>query len=332
MLTSSDISQRVKNLLAQWSCPELVVLALLTLSLSYDGWIYSRDCLAIFPENYAWGDLFINYEGGLVRRGLLGTILAPFAGQQHFALVYTIINAVLVIVCYAFFIRALAVIFEKFWLLVLVGSPGLFAFMPLQNFIRKDIFIKAAYFLLFCLAARAAVKKASVSQTLCLFTIIYVPVFLVHELILFYVFLPLALLFSSSSVDRERRMVLIYGAALTISSVLFAVVFSGTIPQRQAIASFWLHFYPQMAEQNSIQAINFIGQGLLDRNEHQYLLPYLLKPDLRNSIIKAFLLTFGPLTFVLFRYRLLYALKRLFGRPGVIVVCVTSIFSFLRNH
>ena len=104
-----------------------------------------------YPENYNWTELFINYQGGFIRRGFIGEIL--FQSAKYIDIRLT--TASIFIVSYIAFVFVSMKFFKKTCdttsFLLIVLSPGLLFFFAQDRymFCRKDVFFELGFILQF---------------------------------------------------------------------------------------------------------------------------------------------------------------------------------------
>ena len=107
--------------------------------------IYSTLQISEFPEKYVFTEWLINYEGGYVRRGLLGQLVFDISEILEINIKYLIL--IFQVVSYFIYFTIFYFIFSKieinfFWLLI-IFSPILFVY-PLV-----ELMVFAKYFMLF---------------------------------------------------------------------------------------------------------------------------------------------------------------------------------------
>lgn len=330
------ISNTLNNLKHFWNdfslSERLVAFLIIYISL------YQISCLCIYyyfqtPLYYNWTELYISYEGGLVRRGLLGSLLSLIAGSQYFSVIIIFSYAMIYLLWYIFVATQLFSVFKKSWCLVLLGAPAAFAFFYQSSgaFIRKDIFIEIAFAMLFLIYYKLQERyKASLFFTI----IIYVPAFLIHELTLLFIWLPYLYIIGIYRRKRERIFITLFFSLIAISSLCFAFLFAGTQEQGFKITSFWNDFYPGLIDTNDT-AIKYLGMSLLDKPLHSTLLPY-LQNKVFFSIIKGIILAFLPIIIVFVTYRFNKTHLHLFGRIKTyifytIIALTASCIIFIMN-
>lgn len=139
-----------------------------------------------FPRSYTWSEFVINYQGGLVRRGLLGEI----AYQLNWIIQSRYVLSIFPVVCYLSIIWFLVHREKKlgFNALIFLLSPAtiLFPVYDFEAFARKDVFILSAFML--CIYLSERIRSKNLMMPLVLF--IYGVAGLVVETAWFY--LPVA--------------------------------------------------------------------------------------------------------------------------------------------
>ncbi len=139
-----------------------------------------------FPFKYVFTDWLINYEGGFVRKGLLGQIVFKIATYTNFELKLIIFclqvaGYVSYLVLIFNFLRKIK--FNFFWILLTFSTISfLYPLSELEALGRKDIYVILC-FLIFTLINFDSIKKIILS-----FLIIFTISTLIHEISLF--FLP----------------------------------------------------------------------------------------------------------------------------------------------
>lgn len=153
------------------------------------------------PIKYTWAELLINYQGGFVRRGLLGEIL--FRLQPVIPSV--VVAGILIFCCYCLFTYLVLKLLSDDTPLVVfaffVFSPGAFLFPAYEPSIfgRKDIF----FLLAFVLAIFAYRKFSTNWAKVCSFLALYTIATLIHEAAIF--FAPLAACLLVFSIDDQKK-------------------------------------------------------------------------------------------------------------------------------
>ena len=139
-----------------------------------------------FPNKYVFTDWLINYEGGFVRRGLLGQIIYKTAEITNLEIKYIILYFQIfsyLVYFYLFWLFFQKIKINYFWYL-LVFSPVLFLYplSELEALGRKEIIV-ITLFLLF-----AYIKYNNLNNLIYSFVGIFSLSTLIHEVTVFYFF------------------------------------------------------------------------------------------------------------------------------------------------
>lgn len=295
----------------EWNSYELLLFFLILANTIYS---LSQQAIGFYHSptyNFNWSDLFVSYEGGLVRRGLIGTLIAPMAGHSYFEPVVTLAFVLIYILWYLFVFRIFSAVIERFWVLLLMGSPAIFLVSSLGTgfFGRKDVFIQFGFCIILSIIAYSLRKGWKLYTSLSLITITYAVALLIHEIMVFFIgFLVCFLLLLAKSV-KQRSKLIIYSICLIAFSYAYLYFFKGTIAQREMITNFWLQFYPKFGH-----AINYIGADFSQTHLSKSMIPYLKKPVFFKSCIETLLLVSVPICAMWYRYNVHKALTSLFGK------------------
>ena len=185
-----------------------------------------------YLEHNSWkmGDWLINYQGGMIRRGLLGEIIFQLAHFTH-------INPGIYVVIFQIFFYAVFFLISYFLLkkqhallpfALLIFSPFIFCFQinDLQGGYRKEII----YFALLALIVWSTTIKESKKFEKIFFTILffYPLVILTHEMLA--IFLPylLAAFILSAKLNKKKNILICVLLLPSIIVFFVASHFSGT--------------------------------------------------------------------------------------------------------
>ena len=181
------------------------------------------------PNGYRLLDWLINYEGGFVRRGLIGQIAAELYSIAGIAPTHTVfafqIGAYAIFLLFSY--KLLARIEDRAPFVLLIYSPFLFAFQiaDITSGFRKEI-------LLFPLLAPLAYIFANEQDdrrrylALCAALALYPLLILSHEMLAFY--FPYVLFFAGLvRLDRKRLALLAILAALSVTAAGLSALFKG---------------------------------------------------------------------------------------------------------
>ena len=142
--------------------------------------------LGEFPNKYTYTDWLINYEGGFVRRGLLGQIIFELSKFLNIQLQFILLFTQIAIYCTYFFLFYLLFLRRKinfFWILI-IFSPILLLYplAELEALGRKDIFV-ISFFLIFSM-----INYKTLNYLITSFFILFGLSCLIHEITIFYIF------------------------------------------------------------------------------------------------------------------------------------------------
>jgi hypothetical protein len=210
------------------------------------------------PMKYTWVELLINYQGGFIRRGLLGEIL--FRLQPVIPSV--VVAGILIFCCYCLFtylvLKLLSDDTPLIVFLFFVFSPGGFLFPVYEPtvFGRKEVF----FFLAFALAIFIYINLSDNRVKVCSFLALYTISTLIHEGAIF--FAPLAgclLVFSISEHKKHLRLkvlcpLLFYVFALT----LFLVFSVDRNYDTSYIIKSWSPYFPNIDAES---ALSYLSHG-----------------------------------------------------------------------
>ena len=139
-----------------------------------------------FPIKYTFTDWLINYEGGFVRRGLLGQIVFELSKLLNIQIKFLIL--IFQISIYLIYFLLFFLLLSKretnfFWLLIIFSPISfLYPMAELEALGRKDIFVITS-FLIFSI-----INYKSLSSLLFSFIFIFTLSCLIHEITFFYIF------------------------------------------------------------------------------------------------------------------------------------------------
>ena len=168
-----------------------------------------------FPYKYVFTDWLINYEGGFVRRGLLGHINYKLSLLTHFDIkniifFFQVIGyATYFILIYNFF-RKIKINF--FWLLIVFSTISfLYPISEIEALGRKDIYI------LLCFLIFIIINPVHLDKLIFIFLFVFTISCLIHEISFFYLpYYFLVILFKLNFSIKEK---------ITIKQILFILFF-----------------------------------------------------------------------------------------------------------
>jgi hypothetical protein len=256
-----------------------------------------------FPYKFAWTEMLLNYQGGFIKRGLIGEVafqLNDLIPARHFIAVLTV--AVYLIV--AIWLVNLAAARLGFASLLFLFSPAGILF-PIYNqgaFGRKDIFIIAA----FAVACWIVSKVKSANLALSLVMLTYLVAALTVETALFYS--PLAAMLVALCRPQPLRWQL--GAGIVAVLFLLLVTPLATAypspPPEPAILKSWL-LYADVPPAFAAWGQSIRGPGqlcCLDMNLRQATaFSSIWQPVVRETHLLSLLLASLPLILLLREWR-----------------------------
>lgn len=275
---------------------------------------------------YTWTELMINYEGGFVRRGLLGQVLLYVSYYIPLNFIIPFSFFFIYIGFSYYFLIYLHSRLNFLTVLLVAISPGLLLFPSYEVavFGRKDIIILCCILMMIRLCAcSAALNGKKLSCCSCCFFVLYFIGFLVHEIMVFFFpMLFLCLLHVCRLHGKTNRLVMV-GMIFFLLSLLLSFLFSS--PQSvEDIASSWKHVVvniPTDRKGSALYYLNFSShEGL------QYVFFRLKNAVTFFSTVLAFFLSFIPIFVALFVDNWLKPFKKM-----VIALSSETSFSFFLN-
>ncbi len=207
-------------------------------------------------SSWAISEFLINYQGGFVRRGLIGEVLFWTASSIPAIDIVSLIK----IVCAASFIILFALLFHRF----IKHGVGLFA-LPMTFIlgfpIVNDFWIRKDSLLLLLLALSLRFMRSNKSSAAVLTTMVSCIALLTHETFLFIFIFPLILyLINQSKLNNVFNIFVLLISFL--STLAFVTIFSGSNYHVNSIIESWktLGIYSEPIEyniQNSIYALSW---------------------------------------------------------------------------
>ncbi len=208
--------------------------------------------------NYTWEELLINYQGGFVRRGLLGEVL--FQIQPYIPSFIT--ATVLIFIAYCLFTCVTLELLDKtpqsvYWFFIFSPATFLFPIYEPSVFGRKEVFFLCA----FVLTNLAYLKTCNCRIKVLLFLVLYTVAIFIHEAALF--FAPLSACLLVLSLQQHTR----YSRTWILISLLFYIFCLGFIlwfsvnPKYDpsAVVSAWKPYLPNIGLK---AALSYLDKGL----------------------------------------------------------------------
>ena len=149
-------------------------------------YIYSILQISEFPQKYVFTEWLINYQGGFIRRGLMGELIFNISTALNIEIKFLIL--IVQLVFYSIYFIFYYFLFSKikinfFWVLI-IFSPILFAYplIELMSLGRKDILI-ISFFLIY-----SSINYKSLNSLYFSFIFFFGLSTFVHEITFFYLF------------------------------------------------------------------------------------------------------------------------------------------------
>ena len=216
-----------------------------------------------FPNMYTWEELFINYEGGFIRRGLIGQLLFLANPFIPISICYLVLYAVLFYVFLFVSYNKLMNVFDPKVVAFIFICPLIFLLPVTDRYVfgRRDLFIEILLLCIALVCANSITKEgASLYKNTLAISFLFILGILIHEMIILY-FPPFAVLLGVAYA-RQRKIIqwlFIIGALFSGTLLLFAVIFVGDAGMGEAICASWRQSYPELTCK---RALRFIGISL----------------------------------------------------------------------
>ncbi|MBD5607858.1 MAG: hypothetical protein HDQ93_03285 [Desulfovibrio sp.] len=294
--------------------------------LAYAAWYIARDWRILsFPNDYVWGELFINYQAGFIRRGLFGQILwliEPYADIRLFALVLvTVVFFCLVAIAY----RQCLTAFGKLPTLLFLVWPSYFLFIVKDagGFLRRDSLVDLIILLATVAIADAWMRKSSIFPVSALFAVLFCFSCLLFEAAIFYWPLPCVLLGLLFWRAGHTRLWFAFSFILFAAALFYAFRFPGTEEMGRAIYSGWQSVIPDFTNAGGMR---FLGRSMTDNALAT--LSHLSNIVTATSVVGAFILALLPLLALSLAFPLLAVCKRIFHgwRLPILILAFLSPF------
>lgn len=241
---------------------QVALLLILGIPFIYGGMAFFNN----FPRSYTWSELVINYQGGFVRRGLLGEIAFQLNGLIQSRYFLSILPVALYLLIIWFIVHREKKIDFKALLFLFSPATILFPVYDFEAFARKDVFILAAFVL--CIYLSERIRRKNLVLLLVLF--IYVVTGLMVETAWFY--LPLAcaaIILNRKELAIENQARYWYASFFFLLSCFIFISLANTSNvSKIAIIESWRLLYPSYQwDWNGKGAIGLLGlplnEGLL---------------------------------------------------------------------
>ena len=262
-----------------------------------------------YPNSYVWGEIFIKYTDGFIRRGLIGSLLFQLSGIINPYLLWT--SCIAFIYVY-FFIKVYTLLKDNinyFFTIILFFSPSLIAFSVKDKYLfgRKDILILLFIFLIMSQCAKIIKSRQASPCTWIKIGVCYALSFLAHEITLFFSLLPALLVVAASGRKKVLAAALIF--VTFCFSVFLAVYYQGTEAIRDTMIADWRSVIPNFTTSGGME---YIGTSLAQNMNisHDWLKSY----KFVKSYIYAWILTLLPILLFLYVYNFHHISNRVIGK------------------
>lgn len=206
-------------------------------------------------------EFLINYQGGFVRRGLIGEVIhwiCTTTGIEAYHLIVPITIVCFVSVCVFFFVK-----FNRRHLNWWILATPIFLGMPHNTLVcaaNKDFMI-----ILMVIAMLYAYRKiSSATAKAVVMNLLMVIALNIHEVIFFYGYPVMALLILSDDECRWSKGTKALSAALPIVVFIAICIFKGNADIAQAIHNSWIDYMPEEYGTEPFGSVGAIGWTLQD--------------------------------------------------------------------
>ena len=167
-----------------------------------------------FPQKYVFTEWLINYEGGYVRKGLLGQIIFNISNTLNIELKFIILffQAAIYSIYFFLFYLALSKIKINFFWILIIFSPILFSYPLIELMVlgRKDTFV-ISLFLIFSI-----INYKSLNSLFFYFIVFFGTSSLIHEVTILYIFHYLLVIYLYTRLIFKIKIKKIYIIGLLI--------------------------------------------------------------------------------------------------------------------
>ena len=176
--------------------------------------IYLTLHVSEFPYKYVFTDWLINYEGGFIRRGLLGQIC--FYISNVFNLDFKYVVLIFQILIYFIYFLLFFYLFSKikinfFWILIIFSPIAfLYPLSELMSLGRKDVFVISTFL------AFVIINQKSINSILCSFIIFFGISVFIHEITFFYLFHYLFVIYLKNKLLVKKKINILHYLAIFI--------------------------------------------------------------------------------------------------------------------
>jgi len=285
--------------------------------------IYLND-LKVFPNNYQWRELMINYEGGFIRRGLLGQILYwfdSFIAMPYLAGIIYGLCLLVLLICFAVMLEKLRL--PAFLKIMILLSPGLLLFEISQEvMLKKDLITLASLVVISLFASSFVLHRIKNGIFELCFGLIVVVSLLVNEIVM--LFLPVIFIYLLPAY-RSRHLLtrwLFMAAVLAAVGCMLTVPYVGGADEANRIFASWQTKYPSLTDYTGSAFDPFSFMAMPHENYLGWVRFSLSSNPLRISCVVLFILSVLPSVFIMCMYRTLSALS---GRIYQALFCLSAL-------
>lgn len=273
-------------------------------------------CYALhnFPNGYTWGELFINYQGGFVRRGLIGELL--YQCQAHISARWLALLSFSAIYFFTVFYayKMLTACFDKLTVILVFATPAFFLFYITDTvvFMRKDMVIILLLLITTRVTVRAFRHEGGLILPASIFALCFALAVLCHEIAIFYFPLPAMLLVARFARGGKTWICLALIAALYACALFMILQYPGTYAARDAIYASWRAYLPNFSELGGLQ---YIGQSINDPKLLPLTRAYHSDAVIMRSVAAALFLSLLPFFFLCAGYHPFRAMRAILPPP-----------------
>lgn len=167
-------------------------------------YVYSLLQINEFPQKYVFTEWLINYQGGFIRRGLLGELIFNLSTALNLEIKYLILIVQLSFytIYFIFYYFLFSKIKTNFFWILIIFSPILFAYplIELMSLGRKDILI-ISFFLIY-----SSINYKSLNSLYFSFIFFFGISTFVHEITFFYLFHYLMIFYINNEFKLKTKI------------------------------------------------------------------------------------------------------------------------------
>lgn len=290
----------------------------------YVAFLFIKICIDTeYPVRYVWTETFINYEGGFLRRGLIGQILfwlAPWISPELLGLGLCG-GAFLLFVALAY--KYLSETLDRISILLIYFTPSCFVYFirELDSLLRKDQFINL-FSLLTVLATVKFIRdgKGSLWGISAIFLFCFGISFFIHEASVFYFTLPAWLLGLAWAREQKASIWFILMSVAFMGAGFIAIQFQGDANNALEITAAWKKYVPDFA---GGQAFAYLGMPIAQELAETAI--YYHDAVVMRSTLGALVLALAPFIWIIAAYRPFEHITRAFPLFMVILLPLASL-------